>query len=310
MFPNFWMQKRVVSAPASIPKLYIAKNMDDCAMISEDSGDTWTTLGASEWGYCPGLKVFVHDGTIFYVLTDNYGCLYSTDGGANWARGWTVECRELGYDGNYFYSCAPWGVWRDAEGYDPGWSQITGDNCYCFANDGDDYIYIGSSSGVKVYNASTDYWSNNGPSYLINQILVLEDGTVWATTQGGGVAKSTDHGSNWTLYDTGEGVLTNDTFGLCYDENNSRIIVGCDYVSGTGVGLSYSANGGSSWSNWSSIGIGNATRICPRWSNGVIYCTGYGGSTYDFARSDDSGSSWENVAIGTGRTVRYLFLLP
>lgn len=302
MLNHFWMQKKAAASFVT-PTLYVAKNRTECCMVSTDEGDNWTTIGPEpDLVWAPTQKVHRFGNRIYVTLQENYGAAFTDNGGTDWTLGWNANNYDIGYNGTYWYSCAPWGVWRDEDGSDPGWTQITGDDCRCFNYSGS-YLYIGSTSGVKVYDGAN--WSNNGPSYLINEILVINSTTLWATLQGGGVAKSTNNGTSWTTYTTSNGLLTNNCFGITYDSANSRVIVGCDDVSGT-RGLAYTDNAGSNWSTWD-IGIGAATRICPRHYSGRIYVTGYGGSS-GMAISSNNGSSWSQKSVGANTNVYWLHL--
>ncbi len=107
-------------------------------------------------------------------------------------------------------------------------------------------VWFGSNgSGASVFDGTT--WTtyttsgNHLGSNTVKGIIEDHSGNIWFATTGG-VTKYT--GSNWTTYDTGDGV-PNDDVRCVYEDASDNIWVGTG-----GGGVAKSSNGGSSWTTY------------------------------------------------------------
>jgi len=177
-------------------------------------------------------------------------------------------------------------------------------------------IWKTSDGGATWYHlANTDPGAFNSGSHFqyVNKIVVKSDGTVFAATRGyyvntGGIMRSTDGGTNWTI------VLSQYVAGTFYDWGadleiaaNGDLYASMGIFSSGQVYKSLNANNGASgtWTNISAnIVTGGAKRIelaCAPSNSNVIYAVAHGGTGNNdvewFRKSVDGGTNWTNVTI-------------
>jgi photosystem II stability/assembly factor-like uncharacterized protein len=139
---------------------------------------------------------------------------------------------------------------------------------------------------------------NMGPT-RVTQILFdpIDDGTIWATVEIGGIFKSSDFGENWI--EVSKGLESIDVHGICItqDQSQNKII----YAT-TNLGLHRSTNNGLSWQFVLLDSPWQYTRaILTQVNNPSLLwlCNGNGppGNTGKLLRSIDYGYTWEDVEI-------------
>lgn len=135
--------------------------------------------------------------------------------------------------------------------------------------------------------AAQSFWQRtNGPSQGIVQALVVNaSGDVFAGTQGGGVFRSTDQGTNWTGVNAG---LTN------LDVRSLAINPRGDLFAATGGGVFRSADNGARWTVVNS-GIKDLNVLSvATYSGGIVFI---GTQNGEIDRSTDHGGSWTTVKL-------------
>ena len=141
---------------------------------------------------------------------------------------------------------------------------------------------------------------NMGPTRF-TQILFdqIDDGTIWATVEIGGIFRSTDFGKTWI--EVSSGLESIDVHGICITQNlsNQKII----YAT-TNLGLHRSTNDGLTWEFVLLDSPWQYTRaIIKQPGNPSILwlCNGNGppGNAGKLLKSHDFGYSWEEVFIST-----------
>ena len=105
--------------------------------------------------------------------------------------------------------------------YASGWTNFGNDNfVYTLAHQGEDYLWAGSESGLVRWNLGPGSYTRFGredglPSVLINDLLVDQEGNLWAATDAG-IARY--DGESWTTYDMADGLDSNSITSLFQDE--------------------------------------------------------------------------------------------
>ncbi|HKA36872.1 MAG TPA: hypothetical protein VKH43_08635 [Thermoanaerobaculia bacterium] len=242
---------------------------------SADGGASWAARTAG--GYSLGLETssFVIDpaNSSTVLAATNNGLVRTTDGGSSWSF--------YGNAGVSFYTLAA----------DPSNAQV---------------LYAGNTSGSGMYK-STDagaHWSSINKGLPTNQIsgnsslpLITSfaidptnTATVYATTYGNGLFKSTDGGANWAL--APGSMRSNYIWSILVASGQPSAV----YVGTAGAGAYRSADSGATFT---AINTGLRLSVV----NGLVAdaaspATFYAGNFDGIYRSTDGGGSWQPYGSG------------
>ncbi|MEJ2053177.1 MAG: hypothetical protein P8X42_04580 [Calditrichaceae bacterium] len=220
-----WTQKRNGIPSTQVTDISINKNNNYIFAAtswgvcrSEDGGENWTLLnnGLAEDSYT-AIKVN-NKNSIIFVARDSIRVYRSANQGDSWSE-----------VSNGLIQSASYGIIKD------------------IAIDNDGYIYAATNDynnpkGIFRSVNNGDYWSqaNTGlGNLLVNCLGVSADGVLFAGTQGGGIYRSRDNGSNW------ENVM-NYTYIQSITFNSAGHI-----FAGTSNGIYRSTDGGDTWQSFS-----------------------------------------------------------
>ncbi|MCF6766838.1 hypothetical protein L3V86_00455 [Thiotrichales bacterium 19S11-10] len=205
-------------------------------------------------------SLFIDQNQKIYAATMGGGLYTSEDDGISWQR--TNADDTNGFNSNNVYSV--------------------------FVTEPDDTIYLGTDSGLSIYNG--DSWSTitteEGLADNHVQSVFVDGDNIYAGTNNG-LSISKNQGSSWTT-------INSDTDGFTKSNSIQSVFVDGDYIyAGTTNGLSISKNQGSSWTTVSSYTDGFATNhniISIYVYDHKVYVGTYGGG---LSVSEDHGSTWK-----------------
>ena len=182
---------------------------------SEDSGDTWSAVGASFFGDGDFINdlIVLENGTILAATNDKIA--ESTDGGENWSNNTT-----------------DFGGWR------------------IYQSDNDD-VYVIVSEAVYRSTNNGDTWSDISPDPgslpggSARAILRTEGGSLLFVGGQGVILRSTDNGSTWSSIDVSDDI-GNTTLRCLYQDSSSQGVIASG-SSQSGASVLRSEDDGETW---------------------------------------------------------------
>ena len=198
--------------------------------------------------------------TLYLAASNGAGISKSTDGGSTWQN--TLTCDALAvavdpFDSTHVLASVAAGM----------------DNC--------------PSTPLQVSTNGGSTWSNGATSTGIQgyiHTIVFDPktrGTIYLTSEGGGISKSTDGGATWTTITSG--LSSKEVFCMAIDPTNAQTL-----LAGTAGGLYRSSDGGQSWSE---VDPAQVTSLAFDGTySGVVYASGN-----VLLKSIDHGRSWTDI---------------
>lgn len=196
--------------------------------------------------------------TVYLAASNNSGISKSTDGGSTWKSTFNGTAASVAVD--------PFNSNHLLVGVPAGLDPLTYSNALQVSNDG----------GVT--------WSNGSASTGLSDLptMILFDptsrGTVYMSSQFGGISKSSDGGVTWSTITVG--LSSPSVYSIALDPTNSQIL-----IAGTGGGTYRSQDGGQTWSQTNSSII-TSVSFDPNHA-GVAYA-----AYKTLLKSTDHGNSW------------------
>ncbi len=170
-----------------------------------------------------------------------------------------------------------------------------------YAGTGEGFYNADAIRGAGIFK-STDgglNWTrltatNTSSYYYVNRLTISPDSTTLLAATNSGIFRSTDGGTTFTS------VSTSRTLDVKFHPTNSSRVVA---ARGDGV-VTYSTNGGSTWTSATGLGTGARTELCWHrgWTgagNGCIYAQRYASPNTTLNRSTDGGQTWTLVSTNT-----------
>jgi photosystem II stability/assembly factor-like uncharacterized protein len=206
---------RVAADPVDTNIVYCAAQASDqktYVFRSTDRGETWTGASTGNGFVVFGLRVSAANHNIVFLATYYLGIQRSTDGGATWARTFTlsdyVYClAETRQSPGVIYASTSVGVYRSADTgrtWVPAATDV-GHNVYAvFADPGNDStVYSGSLAGMYKSSDQGANWQILMTDFPFHQIKAIgvapTDGNmVYAESEGNAIYRSIDAGTTWT----------------------------------------------------------------------------------------------------------------
>jgi hypothetical protein len=295
MFANFWMQKKITTDNSYT--MYLGTGLYGNGLVrkSIDAGVNWTSV----LDFQTRILAFLEGGGVMLAAREYGFVQYSTDSGANWTELTINEGKDIKYvDGVYYLAAGGGnadGLYTSSNGTT--WTKNNGiaTACYSVFVSGDN-IYVGGYDGLYIStNGGTSFskkvFADGLGSDTVRSVLVAGS-TIWAGTLGG-VSKSTNGGTSFTNYTTTEGLAANGITRICYDPDGNIIYA---VAFDTDAGLSYSSNGGTTWTI---VDLTLIRLFGGQYLGGLAYVNGrmwVSGVGYDYdatmAYSDDDGANW------------------
>ncbi len=303
---------------------------------SDDNGKNWDKILTLPLRASTNKICCDPSGQYIFAIT-NGGFFRSSDKGISWdsLSGLKLQTMAINQDGRMFiygnslsnyvtYTSSDYGTTLISSSIAPSGVTSLYDIAINFVGD----IFI--SSRVAIYRSSNGgaNWVKiiNGLTTLsINSIRIKPDGTLFATTNGGGVYRSTDNGNQWTqinymLWDfqvnalelkggdtifvgaETEGIFRSDDNGNNWIQTGTELrnnsvksitFTGSgEILTGTNDGIFKSTNNGTTW-NLSSQGYSNSDIESIAVNNsGEVYCSVAGKGLF---RSTDKGRNWTKL---------------
>ncbi len=296
--PTFTGRVSLETTAASATTIYC---MDQTKKIGKttDGGTTWTTPagpgGLTLYGYydCVLSASPVNANTVYAA---GYNMYRTTDGGASWA---SVAAGSMHVD-NHVLEFLPgsnttiWcgndgGIYRTTTGTSP-WTNFTNGlqitQFYRFSN-------AATNSGI-IYGGAQDNGTNRLSGGTWTSGVLGGDGMecvvdftnsniVYASSQNGSWAKSTNGGGSFAGIPTGGGAWTSPM--VMHPTTNTTLYYG-------GAEVKRSTNSGTSFTNISALGIGNIISLAVAKSNpNYIYAATYG----QIHMTSNGGTNWTSI---------------
>ncbi len=180
------------------------------------------------------------------------------------------------------------------------------ENGYLIAPEKENLNYQKFTSIQKNNKATTINWKELGPDYpsyvggigpgigVVSSIAILpkDTATIYVSSFGGGIWKSTNSGKNWKPLLDNINSAWMDVFNLCIDPNNSNTI----YAALTGGGVIKSTDAGNSWAaTGNGPVVSKKVMVHPKNSK-IVFATANTG----IWRSTNEGVSWTKVSGNYG----------
>jgi hypothetical protein len=272
----------------------------------DDEGDYYSSNNGNNWSLSPGsigildVMCYYKLGTDFFAGT-KYGGVHklTSVGGTTWAGANTGlgngadSISGFDSDGSYLYVAADSGVYRTAnqgsswQGITSGLDVTASINC-SFASGG--YTYLGfNTKGVYRSNDGGQTWQarNNGVSGNVYGFASY-GGRMYVGSNTGEIYYTTDGGANYTQ------VKTATAGNVAYASSFAFVDSTHFYANSFGVGVFTSSDGGDTWSQMTSSGLGNLN-VNVLVSSGTMLLAGTDSGIYSYNTA--AGGSW--IAVST-----------
>ena len=272
---------------------------DQSLSVSKDGGQTWTRNNYQPGSFAGGaftLGTFsaVNDSTAFIIAagvdaagTANNGVFKTINGGKNWTK--LPGAFSAASFPNFVY------FWNINEGV------AIGD---AYPNQYFE-IYTSSNGGQTWNQVQAANQANGNAEWGLNSGIHLRvvNGTIYFTTSGGRLFKSSDKGKNWTAINTP--ATSNNYLSFDFKNDNEGMVV----FSNTSAGEKFvytTNNGGATWTPQTGGDYSFLRQIKYDASRNIYFST----SNFGLAYSSDNGATWTRHPSFINLSLGALHILP
>lgn len=236
-------------------------------LTTTDAGTTWTLRDTGLGSFANSQDVFFVDANTGWAGgTSEHPILKSTDGGINWVE-------QTSGDTNGFGSVAC----------------TSSTNCFAGAG-GSGYSFLKTTNGGTTWSKHRGWNTLTG---TLSAVYFVDDNTGWVGNQAGGLWKTTDRGESWTAQTSNLSGISD----IKFINSNIGWAVGSNAI-GYGV-ISYTSNGGTTWTVQLSGDAGNASvpsRAIDCVNSTTCWAVGNSGGLW---ATTNGGTTWTQQTSGT-----------
>lgn len=279
--------------------VWVGDQTDQSLSVSKDGGQTWVRNNYQMGSFAPGaftLGTFsaVNDSTAYIIAagldaagTANNGVFKTINGGKNWTK--LPGAFSAASFPNFVY------FWNASEGvaigdaYPNQYFEI-----YTTSNGGETWSQVQAANQAS---GNAEWGLNSGIH------LRVVNGTIYFTTSGGRLFKSSDKGKNWTAINT---PATSNTY-MSFDFKNDN--EGMVVFSNTSAGEKFvytTTNGGATWTPQTGGDYSFLRQIKYDASRNIYFST----SNFGLAYSSDNGATWTRHPSFINLSLGGLQILP
>ncbi|MEA4937659.1 MAG: T9SS type A sorting domain-containing protein [Paludibacter sp.] len=279
--------------------VWVGDQTDQSLSVSKDGGQTWVRnnyqIGSFAQGaFTLGTFSAVNDSTAYIIAagldaagTANNGVFKTTNGGKNWSK--LPGAFSATSFPNFVY------FWNASEGV------AIGD---AYPNNYFE-IYTTSNGGQTWNQVQAANQASGNAEWGLNSSIHLRvvNGTIYFTTSGGRLFKSSDKGKNWAAINTP--ASSNTYMSFDFKNDNEGIVV----FSNTSAGEKFvytTSNGGATWTPQTGGEYWFLRQIKYDASRNIYFST----STYGLAWSSDNGATWTQHPSFNNLSLGALQILP